>query len=136
MNNPLTTQRSEEEALSQLGQRLADERLRRNQTQSDLAKAAGVSRATLQRLEAGHSTQVSNLIRVLRALDLPELDQVVPPAPMRAVDALHQGPHRRRRASSKTVEAEEVVSSWTSESSPAEEPPTDISLRIEHRRPG
>ena len=62
-----------------LGQRIARYRLNRNMTQSALAGEAGVSLPTVQRLEGGHSTQATNLIRVLRALRLlGNLDNLVP----------------------------------------------------------
>jgi transcriptional regulator with XRE-family HTH domain len=58
------------EALRGLGERLAARRLERNQTQAQLAKAAGVSLRTVVRLESGESSQLTNLVRVLRALEL------------------------------------------------------------------
>ena len=63
-------QRSDEAVLHGLGERLARARLDRNLTQAQLAREAGVSKRTIVRLEAGQSTQVTNLIRVLRVLDL------------------------------------------------------------------
>lgn len=58
------------EAQRALGERLAARRLERNQTQAQLAKAAGVSLRTVVRLESGESSQLTNLVRVLRALEL------------------------------------------------------------------
>lgn len=58
------------EALRGLGERLAARRLERNQTQAQLAKSAGVSLRTVVRLESGESSQLTNLVRVLRALGL------------------------------------------------------------------
>lgn len=58
------------EALRGLGERLAARRLERNQTQAQLAKVAGVSLRTVVRLERGESSQLTNLVRVLRALEL------------------------------------------------------------------
>ncbi len=89
--------------LRELGARLARERLGRNQTQAALAEEAGVSRATVQRLEAGHSTQLTNLVRVLRALDLPGLHEIVPEPvvrPLAELQRLERGRRLRRRASS------------------------------------
>jgi len=56
--------------LTQLGTRLAHVRVRRNLTQSALAREAGVSRNTVERLERGVSVDAKLLIRVLRALSL------------------------------------------------------------------
>jgi len=67
--------------LLQLGERIAQRRLALNRTQRELAKEAGVSPRTLARLEAGASTQLTNLIRVLRALDLLRNMDALVPAP-------------------------------------------------------
>jgi transcriptional regulator with XRE-family HTH domain len=62
-----------------MGQRLAQYRLNQNLSQADLGKRAGVSRNTITRMEAGESTQATNLIRTLRALGLLQnLDALVP----------------------------------------------------------
>ena len=54
------------EALAQLGERIKRERLRRNQTQKQAAKWAGVARATYAKLETGAgSVQLRVLARVL-----------------------------------------------------------------------
>jgi transcriptional regulator with XRE-family HTH domain len=90
---------TDEETLRQLGAKLASTRLAHNQTQSSLAEAAGVSRATIQRLEAGQSTQLTNLIRVLRALRLPSLLELVPAPEVRPLEVLERGRRKRRRAS-------------------------------------
>ena len=68
-----------DEALQeQLGSRLRDLRLNRNESQQELARRAGVGKATLQRLEEGRSGTIVTLLRVLRALDLDNLDALVP----------------------------------------------------------
>jgi len=91
----------DEAVLGELGSRLARERLHRNLTQHQLAAEAGVSRSTVRRLEAGRSTQLTNLVRVLRALDLlANLDAVVPRAVASPIEALELRGGERRRASS------------------------------------
>jgi transcriptional regulator with XRE-family HTH domain len=70
---------TDDAALTELGARLARQRVARNLTQADLSDQAGVGRATVQRLERGESIQVLSLIKVLRVLDLlTALDAVVP----------------------------------------------------------
>ena len=64
--------RSDHSTLEELGRRIARYRLNGNWTQAALAREAGVSKRTLHRLEHGDSIQASNLIRILRALDLLE----------------------------------------------------------------
>lgn len=54
------------DAMERLGERLRRERLRRNQTQAQAAKWAGVARNTYAKLEAGDgSVQLGVLARVL-----------------------------------------------------------------------
>src|ERR1700722_9589409 len=93
--------------LEELGLRLAQARLDHNLTQEGLAIAAGVSKRTVERLETGKSVQLSNLVRVLGALDLSRnLDQLVPPVGARPIEQLkHQGKARRRASPSKQISA-------------------------------
>lgn len=70
---------SSDEALQRLlGSRLRGLRLNRNESQEELARRAGIGKATLQRLEEGRSGTIVTLLRVLRALDLDNLDALVP----------------------------------------------------------
>src|SRR4029077_15042071 len=61
-----------------LGSRLRGLRLNRNESQAELARRAGIGKATLQRLGEGRSGTIVTLLRVLRALDLDHLDALVP----------------------------------------------------------
>ncbi len=91
---------SDRAVLVEMGERLARHRLGRNMTQSVLAKEAGVSKRTLLRIEAGESTQVTNLIRVVRALGLlGNLDGFVPPPIPSPIEQLRLRSKERRRAS-------------------------------------
>mgnify|MGYP001551954157 FL=1 len=97
----IETDMSDTAALEALGQRIARYRLNRNMTQAVLAHEAGISLPTVQRLEGGHSTQATNLIRVLRALQLLDnLDGLVPePAISPLQQARMQGKTRQRASS-------------------------------------
>lgn len=65
--------------LATLGRRLARHRLERNWTQVELAAAAGVGQATVQRAERGESVQMTSMVKLLRALGLlAGLDAAVP----------------------------------------------------------
>jgi putative transcriptional regulator len=89
--------------LAQLGERLARHRLDRNLTQAALAKEAGVSQRTVLRLESGASTQLTNLIRILRALDLlNNLDAFLPPPAPSPLEQLRAEKKQRKRASPRT----------------------------------
>lgn len=102
--------------LAELGARLRRERLDRNTTQAALAHQAGVSKSTVERLEAGESVQLASLIRVLRALDLTErLELAFPdpiPSPMRL---LEQNGELRQRASAPLAAAPPGPWTWGDE---------------------
>jgi putative transcriptional regulator len=95
--------RTDHGVLVMLGSRIAEHRLQKNLTQSELAKEAGVSKPTLERLERGNSVQMTNLIRVLRALGMIEhLDLLVPELPPSPLQQLKSQRGKRQRASSKS----------------------------------
>ncbi|GJM23212.1 MAG: transcriptional regulator [Planctomycetota bacterium] len=99
--------------LAALGERLARRRLELNCTQAQLAKEAGVSLRTLGRIEAGESTQLTNLIRVLRALGLLEhFDSLLPPPTPSPLEQLRNQGKRRRRASPRS-DAPTGEAEWT-----------------------
>ncbi len=112
--------RSDAAILEDLGRRLARERLRLNLTQEELAERAGVSRATVRRLEAGSSTQLANLVRLLRALGLVDrLRLVVDAPPVRPLVELEDERRgRERRRASGTRAAESSGGAATSEPGP------------------
>jgi transcriptional regulator with XRE-family HTH domain len=88
--------------LQELGQRLARYRIDSGLTQVDLAEQSGVSKRTLERIEAGQSTQTSTFIRILRGLDLLDaFDKAIPAPDTRPLDLLRLKGKRRQRVSSK-----------------------------------
>lgn len=85
--------------LGELGRRLARTRLERNLSQQQLAHEAGVSKATIERLEAGEPIKSTSLVRVLRALGLLDaLDRLIPEPLPSPVERLRLQGRRRRRA--------------------------------------
>lgn len=92
---------SDDAVLKELGSRLARVRLDRNLTQADLAAQAGVSKRTVERLEAGAvGTQLSGFIRICRTLGLLDRFEALAPAPAPSpIDLLKLHGKRRRRAS-------------------------------------
>ncbi len=71
----------DEAALAELGRRLAQLRIDMNMTQAELARTAGVGKRTLERLEAGETTQTRTLFRIFRELDLLAKFEVLLPEP-------------------------------------------------------
>ena len=56
--------------LKELGVRLVRRRLDANMTQAELAEKAAVVKRTVERMEEGGPTQLLNLVRICRALEL------------------------------------------------------------------
>ncbi len=87
--------------LQELGDRLAQYRLNRNLTQEALAREAGISLRTLNRIECGEPSQTANVLRVLRVLGLLDnLEALVPEAPVSPMQQLKLKGKVRQRASS------------------------------------
>ena len=99
----MSSQLADDAILRQLGARLALIRLERNLTQADLAIDAGVSKRTVERMEAGGATQLVNLVRVCRALGLVEgFDALIPePVPSPVAQLKLRGKERKRASSAK-----------------------------------
>ena len=88
--------------LEELGGRLARRRIELELTQAELATGAGIGKRTVERIEAGGSSQLANWLRVLRVLGLIEqLDQLLPEPTLRPMQLLRAGGRRRKRASPK-----------------------------------
>lgn len=105
---------TDQAALAELGVRAARARLERGWTQAQLAEAAGVSKATVERLENGSSTQLHNLLRCLRALDrLENLEGLLPESAPGPIDLLaRRGKVRQRARPSKTATPPPAPWSW------------------------
>ncbi|MGH7641058.1 MAG: helix-turn-helix domain-containing protein [Candidatus Dormibacteria bacterium] len=92
--------RSNDALLAEVGSRLAGWRLVRNLTQVELAQRAAISRASLQRLEAGRPVDLVTFLAAVRALGfLGRMDQLLPETASSPVDASLRRERRRRRAS-------------------------------------
>ena len=101
----------------ELGQRLTKQRLYLGLTQAQLAGEAGVSKRTVERVEAGESAQLSIFIRILRALRLAEnLEGLVREPPVSPFEVLRSQKKERRRArSSKKVPVPQQNWHWDDE---------------------
>ena len=91
---------TDEVILAELGERMARHRIRLGLTQAELARQAGVSKRTLERLEAGGSAQMVTLVRLARALDLlSSLDLALPEVQESPLDIARGRGKPRQRAS-------------------------------------
>ncbi len=77
-----------DQVLNEIGVRLAKQRVQAKLTQAGLAEKAGVSKRTIERIEAGNSIQLSTMIQVLRVFKLLEpfglaLSEEKPEAPVK-----------------------------------------------------
>ncbi len=112
---------SDEAILVELGRRLSRHRIDAKLTQQALAEMSGISKSTLERIEAGAPSQLPNLIRVLRVLDmLPALDHAIPapaPRPMALLRNQRKPPQRVRprqmpASASDQTDRSETGKSW------------------------
>lgn len=96
---------NDEAVLAELGRRLAQLRIDRNISQAELAASAGIGKRTLERLEAGETTQTRTLFRILRELDqLAQVDALLPapkPRPREVVKNEGRLPQRAGRKTQK-----------------------------------
>lgn len=111
MNEFLITDQA---VLDETGHRLARRRIVSGLTQSELARQAGVGRSTVERLEAGNSTQMSSFVRILRVLGLLEqFAELVPEPEPKPMDLLRHKRKERQRAFSKRGSVREPAPEWT-----------------------
>ncbi|VAX05080.1 hypothetical protein MNBD_ALPHA03-118 [hydrothermal vent metagenome] len=107
---------SDEALLRQLGERLLQHRLNRNITQRALAKEAGVSVRTINRVERGHSTQLSNFIRLLRHLGLLDnMNALVPEPALSPIQQIKLQGKSRKRASAEDPVKDNEAWAWGDE---------------------
>jgi len=93
---------SDKAVLEEIGHRLNRHRVQQEFTQARLSKEAGLSKRTVERIEAGEPTQTSSLVRIMRVLGLLEaLDAALPETGPRPMDLLKLRGKERQRASSK-----------------------------------
>ncbi|MFM9972332.1 MAG: helix-turn-helix domain-containing protein [Burkholderiales bacterium] len=86
--------------LAELGARITARRVELQLTQAAVAEQAGIAKRTLERMEAGHTSQLATLVRVLRVLDAASgLDTMIPESGPRPMDLLKRKGKVRQRAS-------------------------------------
>jgi transcriptional regulator with XRE-family HTH domain len=110
----ITGQLTDDAVLAELGSRIAGRRLDMELTQADLAEQAGIAKRTLERIEAGQTSQLTTLIRVLRVLDATAgLDGLIPEAGPSPMDLLkHKGKVRQRASGRRRAKASDKPWRW------------------------
>ena len=97
-----------------IGESLAQVRLVRNLTQAALAAEAGISIATLKRLERGDNSTLDSLIRVMVVLGLAENFAIlVPDASIRPLELSRSAGKQRQRARIQREEMAKSDTPWT-----------------------
>ena len=99
--------------LREIGRRLARRRMDLGYTQAELAEASGVAKRTVERIEAGGSAQMSNMIRILRVLNrLDGMNHLLPETGPSPLDLLKLGGKERQRASGQRARQTNEKWSW------------------------
>ena len=110
----IETTLSDNTILKELGSRVAHFRLLKNLTQLEMSEEAGVSKRTIERLEAGSSVQLSSFIRVIRMLNLMSaFNGIVPEAQLGPIAQLGLQPKFRQRAAKKKEISKVEETPWT-----------------------
>lgn len=109
---------TDDAVLAELGARITARRIEMQLTQAAVAEQAGIAKRTLERMEAGQTSQLLTLVRVLRVLDAADgLDNLVPEPGPRPMDLLKRKGKARQRASGQRVaKAAGKVWRWDEES--------------------
>jgi transcriptional regulator with XRE-family HTH domain len=101
--------------LVEFGRHIERYRLSRNLRQADVAKAAGISRMTVGKLERGGGT-IETLVRVLKALDLSDrLFDLIPNAQLSPLDPKTGSGENRQRARPQDDQNPDVPWTWGDE---------------------
>lgn len=98
----ITALLTDDAILAELGARIAARRIDLQLTQAAAAEQAGIAKRTLERMEAGQTSQLTSLIRVLRVLDAASgLDYLIPESGPKPMELLKRKGKVRQRASSR-----------------------------------
>lgn len=108
----ITVSLTDDAVLAELGARIAARRVELQLTQAAVAEQAGIAKRTLERMEAGQTSQLLTLVRVLRVLDAASgLDNLIPESGPRPMDLLQRKGKVRQRASTRRV-TEDAGKPW------------------------
>ncbi len=91
--------------LRELGNRIKDIRVRRNMTQNEMARNAGVSFSTIVRIEKGESVNMDNFIRAMRVFGLLENFDLLIPEQRQTPEEIYKGIPKKKRAYKQQMES-------------------------------
>lgn len=98
-------QKSYQEYIKELGQKIKTYRIMREMSQQDLEDKSGVSKRSISRLEQGESVQVDNLFKILLALGLGDNIELLVPdqtkRPSYYLEKVENKPKRVRKKNEK-----------------------------------
>jgi transcriptional regulator with XRE-family HTH domain len=105
---------TDDAVLVELGSRIASRRLELQLTQASVAEQAGIAKRTLERMEAGKTSQLSTLVRVLRVLDATSgLENLLSASEVSPMDLLkHKEKVRKRASGLRATKAPETPWHW------------------------
>ena len=84
--------------VSELGKRIKATRLKKNFTQAEVARRAGISVFTVSQMENGKNTSLASLIAVMRVLKLLEnFENLIPEQMLSPVELLQSNTKRGRK---------------------------------------
>ena len=106
----ISSNENEKNILTELGQRIKQNRILSNITQVELAEKCGISPSTETRIENGEDSKMSNYIRILSGLNmLSNLDILIPEVQPDFKAIYEQKTSRKRAKPSNKITA----SNWT-----------------------
>ena len=104
----ITGTENNDTVLKEIGARIHRQRVVSNLKQSELAEKAGISIATMTRIERGEPTTIENLIRIMRALGILQNIDLMFPEQHARPDELHLYGHERKRVTDRKKEHEKI----------------------------
>lgn len=108
----ITDLHTDDAVLAELGVRIAGRRVEMQLTQAVVAEQAGIAKRTLERMEAGKTSQLATLVRVLRVLDAASgLEGLIPESGPGPMDLLKRKGKVRQRASGRRA-GKESAKPW------------------------
>lgn len=102
-----------EAILQEIGRRIKDTRISFELKQKDLAEKAGISLATVVRIEKGAAVRFDHILNILRVLNcLPNIELMIPEQELRPSDYF-DGRKKRKRV--KAMREEKTIWKWGDE---------------------